>query len=69
MVESFFTHERVDAMRPQIQKIVEFFLDEMTKEGCEKSVDLVEKFSLPIPSSVSSLFKQAHDVLLNYDTP
>lgn len=53
MVAPFFTREHVDAMRPQIQKIVDFFLGEMIKEGCEKPVDLVEKFSLPIPSRVS----------------
>jgi hypothetical protein len=53
MVASFFTPEHINSMRPQIQNTVDFFLKEMIKAGCEKPVDLVEKFSLLIPSRVS----------------
>lgn len=53
MVEPFFSNENVDAMRPHIQKTVDTLLDAMVKEGCEKPVDLVEKFALPVPSYVS----------------
>lgn len=54
MVETIFTRERIDSMRPHIQKTVDSLLDNMIKEGGEKPVELVEKFSLPLPSFVSS---------------
>ena len=53
MVESFFSHEHVEAMRPHIQETVDNLLDALVKEGSEKPIDLVEKFSLPVPSYVS----------------
>lgn len=53
MVAPFFTPEHIEAMRPQIQKTVNYFLEEMIKGGCKEPVDLVEKFALPIPSRVS----------------
>ena len=53
MVESCFSQEHVDAMRPHIQETVDNLLDAMVKGGSEKPVDLVEKFSLPVPSYVS----------------
>jgi len=53
MVEPLFTHEKIEAMRPHIQKTVDSLLDVMVKEGCEKPVDLVDKFALPVPSYVS----------------
>lgn len=54
MVASFFTPESIHAMRPHIQRVVDYFLEEMIKGGCSKPVDLVEKFALPIPSRVST---------------
>lgn len=40
-------------MRPHIQQTVNKLLDAIVKEGSEKPIDLVEKFSLPVPSYVS----------------
>lgn len=54
MIEPIFTREHIAAMRPHIQKTVDSLLDNMIKEGGEKPVELVEKFSLPVPSFVSS---------------
>jgi fungal nitric oxide reductase len=53
MIESFFTQEYVDSMRPHIQETVDHLLDTVVKFGSEKPIDLVEKFSLPLPSYVS----------------
>ena len=53
MVEPPFTQEHVDKMRPQIQKTVDSLLDDMLKQRSEQPMDLVEKFSLPVPSFVS----------------
>jgi len=55
MVEPLFTKEHIDGMRPHIQQTVDSLLDIMVKEGCEKPVDIVEKFALPVPSYVSPL--------------
>lgn len=52
MIEPIFTREHIDAMRPHIQKTVDSLLDNMIKEGGEKPVELVEKFSLPLPSFI-----------------
>ncbi|EEP81477.1 cytochrome P450 55A2 [Uncinocarpus reesii 1704] len=52
MVTSFFTPEYTESIKPQIQKTVDRYLEEMIKGGCEKPVDLVEKFALPIPSCI-----------------
>ena len=52
-MESFFSHEHVDAMRPQIQETVDKLLDAIVKGGSESPVDFIEKFSLPVPSYVS----------------
>jgi len=54
MVEPLFTREHVETMRPHIQQTVDSLLDAMIEEGCEKPVDLVEKFALPVPSYVRS---------------
>lgn len=54
MIEPIFTREHIDAMRPHIQKTVDSLIDDMIKKGGEKPVELVEKFSLPLPSFVSS---------------
>jgi nitric oxide reductase len=56
MVESLFTKAHIDSMRPQIQNTVDSLLDEMIKKGGSEPVDLVEKFALPVPSYVLSLF-------------
>lgn len=58
MATPFFTIEHIEAMRPEIQRVVDFFLDKMVKDGCTKPVDLVEKFSLPIPSYVGNQLSQ-----------
>jgi len=55
MVEGLFTKEHIDSQRPHIRKVVVDQLDEMIKKGCNKPVDLVEAFALPIPSYVSLL--------------
>ena len=43
-------------MRPHIQKTVDSLLDKMLSGGGEKPFDIVDKFALPVPSSVSPLF-------------
>lgn len=55
MIESFFSREHVDAMRPHIQETVDKLLNAIIEGGSEKPVDFVEKFSLPVPSYVSLL--------------
>ena len=55
MVEPFFTRQHVDSLRPYIQKTVDELLDAMIAKGCEKPVELVENFALPVPSYVSFL--------------
>ncbi|EEH10007.1 cytochrome P450 [Histoplasma capsulatum G186AR] len=52
MVASLFTRESSETMRPHIQATADALLDEMIKQGCEKRVDLVEKFALPLPSYI-----------------
>lgn len=52
MVESLFAPDAVEKMGPYIQKTVDDLLDEMLKKGCEKPVDLVENFALPVPSYI-----------------
>jgi fungal nitric oxide reductase len=56
MVEPFFSQDHINAMRPHIQKTVNFLLDNMLKEGGEKPFDIVDKFALPVPSYVSPSF-------------
>jgi cytochrome P450 len=50
MLTRDFTFRRVDAMRPQIQEIVDSYLDEMLESG--PPADLVRAFALPVPSLV-----------------
>lgn len=52
MVESLFTKEHINSMRPHIQQTVDSLLDIMIKQGCESPVDIVDKFALPVPSYV-----------------
>jgi cytochrome P450 len=48
-----FTFRRADAMRPQIQELVDGFLDDMVASG--PPADLVSDFALPVPSLVICL--------------
>ncbi|MEU9471107.1 cytochrome P450 [Streptomyces avermitilis] len=48
-----FKAKKVDALRPQIQRMVDDTLDEMIAEG--GPVDLVSRFALPVPSAVICL--------------
>jgi nitric oxide reductase len=59
MVESLFTKEHVDGLRPSIQQTVDSLLDSMLVEGGEKPVDVVDKFALPVASHVSFLHMTA----------
>jgi nitric oxide reductase len=53
MVSAFFTPEYIDSMKPFIQSTVDNVLNDMIAKGCDEPVDLVERFSLPIPSIVN----------------
>jgi cytochrome P450 len=53
MMTRDFTFRRAEAMRPQIQELVDRFLDSMIEKG--PPADLVRDFALPIPSLVISL--------------
>ncbi len=53
MMARDFTWRRAEAMRPQIQQLVDRFLDTMTESG--PPADLVRDFALPVPSLVISL--------------
>jgi cytochrome P450 len=55
MVASQFSQSSVDALRPQIQKTVNTLLDQMIAKGSNAPLDLVENFSLPVPSFVGLL--------------
>lgn len=50
MIESLFTREHIDGMRPHIQKTVDTLLADMIKGGCKTPVDVVEKLALPTAS-------------------
>jgi nitric oxide reductase len=52
MVESIFSKENVDKMRPHIQKTVDDLLDAMLKVGGKTPVNFIDKFSLPVPSYI-----------------
>ena len=53
MMVSTFTFRRAEAMRPQIQMLVDEHLDRMIAGG--SPADLVRDFALPVPSLVISL--------------
>ena len=53
MLTSNFTFRRCEAMRPQIQQMVDHYLDEMINNG--PPADLVHDFGLPVPSMVIAL--------------
>ncbi|KAK4184186.1 putative cytochrome P450 B-class [Podospora australis] len=51
MVESSFTKEHIDTLKPLIQATVDDLLDKMKEKGCSSGpVDLIENFALPVPS-------------------
>jgi cytochrome P450 len=53
MLTKDFTVRRVDAMRPDIERMANDFIDQMIGSG--QSADLVRAYALPIPSLVISL--------------
>jgi cytochrome P450 len=53
MMTRDFTFRRAEAARPQIQQLVDGFLDDMIASG--PPADLVRDFALPVPSLVISL--------------
>ena len=53
MLTSNFTFRRCEAMRPQIQEMVDHYLGEMISNG--PPADLVRDFGLPVPSLVIAL--------------
>jgi cytochrome P450 len=53
MMTRDFTFRRADAMRPQLQELVDGFLDDMVASG--PPADLVRDFALPVPSLVICL--------------
>ena len=53
MMTSQFTFRRTEAMRPQIQELVDKYLDEMIDKG--PPADIVRDFGLPVPSMVIAL--------------
>ncbi|MEB3981626.1 cytochrome P450 [Mycobacterium sp. 663a-19] len=53
MMTSNFTFRRCEAMRPQIQQIVDHYLGQMVANGAP--ADLVREFALPVPSLVIAL--------------
>src|SRR5271168_2627092 len=53
MLTSNFTFRRCEAMRPQIQEMVDHYLGEMISDG--PPADLVRDFGLPVPSLVIAL--------------
>lgn len=56
MIESLFTRQKIDSMRPHIQKTIESLLDAVIKRGSEKPIEFVKEFALPVPSYVSRRF-------------
>jgi cytochrome P450 len=53
MLTSNFTFRRCETMRPQIQEMVDHYIDEMISNGPPS--DLVRDFGLPVPSLVIAL--------------
>ncbi len=53
MMTSQFTFRRTEAMRPQIQELVDGYLDAMIDKG--PPADVVSDFGLPVPSMVIAL--------------
>ncbi|MDT7768601.1 MAG: hypothetical protein QOI30_1601 [Mycobacterium sp.] len=53
MMTSQFTFRRTEAMRPQIQELVDYYLNKMIDAG--PPADIVRNFALPVPSLVIAL--------------
>lgn len=53
MMTGNFTFRRCESMRPEIQEMVDHFLDQMIAVG--PPADLVREFALPVPSLVIAL--------------
>lgn len=49
MVNSWFTREHVDAMRPSIQKTVDDCIQTMMMAGCGEPVDMMKYFAVAVP--------------------
>jgi cytochrome P450 len=64
MMTRDFTFRRADGMRPQIQGIVDRYLDEMIDKG--PPADLVRGFALPVPSLVIALLLGVPSADLEY---
>jgi cytochrome P450 len=64
MMTRDFTFRRADGMRPQIQRIVDRYLDEMIDKG--PPADLVRDFALPVPSLVIALLLGVPSADLEY---
>jgi nitric oxide reductase len=54
MVAKFFTQEHINSLKPLINETINSVLEKMIATGGDKPIDLVEHFSLPIPSLVES---------------
>lgn len=52
MVSAVFTREKIEELRPSIQKLVDDCIEDMKTGGCKEAVDLVEKFALLVPSEI-----------------
>src|SRR5688572_6965997 len=52
LVSRAFSPRRIEALRPQIQTIVDDLLDGIAAEGVDRRVDLVSRFAFPLPFTV-----------------
>ncbi|KKY19869.1 putative cytochrome p450 [Diplodia seriata] len=52
MISDLFTYDHIERMRPKIRETVSHLLDEMLKKYDGQPIDLVEHFSLPVPSYI-----------------
>ncbi|KAL3462898.1 cytochrome P450 55A2 [Aspergillus heterothallicus] len=52
MVAKFFTQEHINSLKPLINGTINDVLEKMIAKGGKEPIDLVEHFSLPIPSLV-----------------
>jgi hypothetical protein len=52
MVAETFNQVNISHLKPFIRKIVNEYIENLVKTGCKSPVNLVEHFSLPIPSVV-----------------
>ena len=52
LVAAAFSVRRVEALQPQVQRIVDEILDDLAAEGPDAEVDLVSRFAFPVPFTV-----------------